>query len=320
MQKGRNMIQDIAPKSLNNQYDPAKKPCASSPVFHFQGKKLLCSVRQDRGPVQVCVSGPSSVSLTREISFPTYEQAAAAGAFKGGEPSVNGPVPDLSFIFSVGDDDCFLLRNGDALEIPGFTYEEIGVYRDAFPVENAYAAVTAFHLNNWYESERFCGHCGTPLVHDGVERMMRCPKCGNMIFPRINPCVIVGIMHEDKILCTQYNRPGSGRFALVAGFCEIGETIEDTVRREVMEEVGIRVKNITFYKSQPWAMSSSLLCGFLCEAESEDAHADGVELASARWFTRDELRECYTPSHVALTSNIITAFMNGEIGPENCRR
>ncbi len=307
------MIQDIAPRSLNNQYDAAKRPSSSSFVLHFTGKKLFCRIEEGAGPVEILVSGPSYATLTRELSFPTYGQLLAGGAVREGL-DVNGDEPDLSFIFTIGEDDYFLLRTGEVLELTGFGYEDISLFRDTFPKEKAYAAITAFHLNNWYESERFCGRCGSPLIHDGRERMMKCPKCGNMIFPRINPCVIVGVMHEDKILCTQYNRPGSGRFALVAGFCEIGETIEDTVRREVMEEVGIRVKNITFYKSQPWAMSSSLLCGFLCEAESEDAHADGVELSSARFFSRDELKECYTPSHVALTSNMITAFMNGEIG------
>lgn len=294
------MIQDIQPKKLNNQYDPSRMPKSDSPVLHLLGRKLFC--RLDG----------------QTISFPTYEQVFAAAGFSEEKmPGINTPKADLIYLFEIDGEDYFLLRRADSLSIEGFDYSDISVYGKSFPQDRSFAAITAFHLNNWYESEKYCGHCGTELVLDSKERMMKCPECGNMIFPRINPCVIVGVFYDGKILCTQYNRPNAGRFALVAGFAEIGETIEDTVRREVMEEVGLKVKNLTFYKSQPWGMSSSLLHGFLCEAESGDFHVDGVELASAHWFSREELLECYTPSHVALTSNIITRFMRGEIGPES---
>ena len=297
------MIQDILPKKLNNQYDAKRMPKADSPVMHLIGRKLLCSIEGET------------------ISFPSFEKiSSAAGFSEEHKPGINTPKADFIYLFEIDGEDYFLFRSSESLSVPGFDYSDISVYGKTFPQDRGYAAITAFHLNNWYDSEKFCGHCGAELELDGVERMMKCPKCGNMIFPRINPCVIVGVFYDGKILCTQYNRPNAGRFALVAGFSEIGETIEDTVRREVMEEVGLKVKNLTFYKSQPWGMSSSLLHGFLCEAESGDFHVDGVELASAHWFSREELKECYTPSRVALTSNIITRFMNGEIGPENIIR
>ncbi len=310
------MIQEIAPKKLNNQYIPSKRPCAQSAVLHFQGRRFLCRLEESKEGSEAALQAASlRASACRTVIFPRYEELyEALGLDKGRVLSVNTEEPGLSYLFSVDGEDYFLLRTKEALELEGFSYEDINVFRECFPLDRAYALSTAYHLNNWYESERFCGRCGTPLVHDGAERMMKCPKCGNMIFPRINPCVIVGVISGDRILCTRYNRPGAGNFALVAGFCEIGETIEETVYREVMEEVGIKVKRLTFYKSQPWAMSSSLLCGFLCELDGGDAHADGIELASARWYSRDELKECYTPSHIALTSHIITAFMNGEIG------
>ena len=295
------MIQDIFPKVFHNQYDPSRLPKASSCVLHFSGRRLLCHTEDT------------------QISFPSYEQVQAS-VFLGAQPSVGTPHPDLIFLFSVDEEDYFLLRKDEEISVNGFSYTDISIYGKTFPQDRAFAAASAFHLNNWYNSERFCGHCGAALELDQTERMMKCPKCGNMIYPRINPCVIVGVFYDDKILCTQYTRPNAGRFALVAGFGEFGETIEDTVRREVKEEVGLTVKNIRFYKSQPWAMSSSLLMGFLCEAESPDFQVDGVELASAHWFSREELKECYTPSHVALTSHIITKYMNGELSEEDCRR
>lgn len=107
------------------------------------------------------------------------------------------------------------------------------------------------------------GRCGTHLVHDMVERMVRCPQCGAMEFPKLFPAVIVGIVDSErnKVLVSRYANREYKRYALIAGFCEMGETVEETVHREVMEEVGLRVKNLRYYKSQPWPPSSSLLFG-----------------------------------------------------------
>ena len=91
--------------------------------------------------------------------------------------------------------------------------------------------MTAWHLYTWYRVNRFCGACGEKTVHDGKERMMRCEKCGNMIFPRIAPAVIIALTHGDKLILSQYAGRGTTRYGLLAGFIEIGETAEDTVRR-----------------------------------------------------------------------------------------
>jgi len=278
------MIQDIQPLEFDNQYRPDAKPLDEDFIFHFQGKKFLCKLEDN------------TLQLPKVKELKNLKNCIYLFAVKGKK-----------------EERYFLARQEETLSLSDFTYQDISVYRQSFPQDKAYAAITAFHLNNWYESEKFCGHCATPLIHDEKERMMRCPNCKNMIYPRINPCVIVGILYDNKILCTQYNRPNAGKFALVAGFCEIGETLEDCIEREVFEEVHLKVKNIRFYKSQPWGQSSSLLAGFLCEAESPDFKVDGLELASAHWYSREELKQCYTPSHIALTSNIITSFMNGKI-------
>ena len=117
----------------------------------------------------------------------------------------------------------------------------------------------------WYDTRRYCGRCATPLVHDATERMMRCPSCGCMEFPKLFPAVI-------------------------AGFAEMGETIEQTVHREVMEEVGLRVKNLAYYTTQPWPVSSSLLFGFFCELDGDSSlTVDHHELEDAEWILREEL-------------------------------
>ena len=130
----------------------------------------------------------------------------------------------------------------------------------------AVACITASQLYDWYRAHQFCGRCGAPAQQDAVERAMRCPACGGLVYPTISPAVIVAVTHGDRLLLTKYSqtaRPGTVRnYALIAGFAEIGEPLEGTVRREVMEEVRLPVKNIRYYKSQPWRITRSLLSGF----------------------------------------------------------
>lgn len=148
------------------------------------------------------------------------------------------------------------------LQIPGFAYSKMFDIRRRTPKHQVMAASTAWHLYVWYRDNRFCGRCGKETKEDESERMLRCPVCGNMIFPKVAPAVIVGVTDGDRILVTKYANREYKRYALVAGFTEIGETVEETVRREVLEEVGLHVKNIRYYKSQPWGFDLNLLLGF----------------------------------------------------------
>ena len=130
-----------------------------------------------------------------------------------------------------------------------------------------------------------------------------------MIYPKICPAVIVGIINKDKILVTKYAGKEKGKYALVAGFVEIGETLEETVRREVMEEVGVRVKNITYYKNQPWSFTDTLLVGFYCELDgSDEIKMDESELCVAEWKSREELD--VKLNDLSLTNEMIVNFLN----------
>ena len=145
-------------------------------------------------------------------------------------------------------------------------------------------------------------------MHDTTERAEVCSACGCKTYPRINPAVIIGIRNNDRILITKY-RTGYAHSALVAGFTEIGETLEDTVRREVMEEVGLKVKNITYYKSQPWGMVMDLLAGFFCDVDGDDRiRMDENELKYAEWVERDKLE--LQPSDISLTNEMMKVFQN----------
>ena len=140
---------------------------------------------------------------------------------------------------------------------------------------------------------------------------MRCPSCGNVMFPKISPAIIVAVTDDhNRLLVTKYAGRTKDQYALVAGFVEIGETLEETVQREVMEEVGLKVKNIRYYKSQPWSFSSTLLCGFFCEVDGDtDITLDTEELAVGEWFDRDNIP--VEDDGVSLTREMIGVFKIG---------
>ena len=144
--------------------------------------------------------------------------------------------------------------------------------------EICYAVMTGWHLYNWYRVNRYCGNCATPTVHDEKERMMRCPNCGNLIFPRIAPAAIIGLINGDKLMLSTYANRNFKRYGLLAGFIEIGETAEEAVEREVLEEVGLKVKNVRYYKSQPWGIAGNLSVGYFCDLDGDDVvHLDEDE-------------------------------------------
>lgn len=194
---------------------------------------------------------------------------------------------------------------------PGYEYRSMYKTRACYPKTAVLAAATGWHLSLWYRTNRFCGACGERTVHDEKERMLRCPSCGRLIFPVIAPAVIVGVIDGDRIILTTYAGREYKRYALIAGFTEIGESAEQTVRREVMEEVGISVKNITYYKSQPWGYDSNLLMGYFCQAdipEGGDGHLtiDRQELATGEWVNRDDIPDY--PEHLSLTHEMMVYF------------
>ena len=222
-----------------------------------------------------------------------------------------GTSDRLIYLLSV-DETAFFLHL-DAVAAPdGFAYRPIMACRDMSPAHMAFAAATAAHLGSWYDTHRFCGRCATAFVHHERERALLCPACGHVEYPRISPVVIVAITDGNRLLLTKYAR-GYDRYALVAGFVEVGETPEDAVRREVLEEVGLHVKNIRYFKSQPWAFSGSLLAGFFADLDgSDDVRVDEYELSEGTWFDRDHIPP--GESTMSLTQTMIEAFRNGE-GP-----
>lgn len=254
------MIQDIYPHKLLNPYLPEKKASPVSFVLSFNRDSVFTD----------------GISLPRFKDFEDVSQ------------------DDVIYLFSIdGEVDYFLYgyASDSVLELPGFSYKKVRDVRSSGKADRItmFAIFTSLHLYHWYSSNRFCGRCGKRTSLDSRERALRC-ECGNLIYPRLVPAVIVGVTNGDKLLVTKYNRPNATNYALVAGFTEIGETLEETVEREVMEETGLKVKNIRYYKSQPWGIVDDLLAGFYCEVDgSDEITMDSSELKVAEWRSKKDI-------------------------------
>jgi len=139
------------------------------------------------------------------------------------------------------------------------------------------------------------------------ERMLFCQSCGFQTYPSIAPCVIVAVYDQDRLLLTKYKGRAHSRYALIAGFSEIGESLEQTVCREVKEEVGLRVKNLHYYKSQPWPFTDTILAGFYAELDGDDTiKLQEDELSLGVWMNRADIPP--EIGKISLTSEMIEAF------------
>lgn len=286
------MIQDIAPYRLNNSFRRVEgKP--EDIVFVFNdGKVLTCMDEDDK------------------VTFPKLKQLIGDDFSEGPERSKKQAV----YVFSVDEAPMFLIFRRDFGEnIPkGMEYRPLRSLGEASQSWMAFAAVTASHINHWYEEHRYCGCCGSPTALSERERATVCPKCGNIQYPRISPVVMAAVTHGDRILVTRYaGRPYKG-LALIAGFVEIGESIEAALEREVMEEVGLKVKNLRYFGSQPWGFSDSVISGFFAELDgSSSIRLDRDELSEAVWMKREELPN--QEDGISITAAMIEAFRKGII-------
>lgn len=293
------MIQDIEPRHLDNQFK-CIEPEPKDIVLHFEGSSVLAKWQEER------------------IFYPDYEEFCA-----------NTDTSKFTFIYLLSIDEIryFLAMRKNEVqqgsfqgelsdsnvhteyksELKGYEFIGVNVFRKAAPKYRAFAAITGYHLYGWYRDNRFCGRCGRPLAHDTKERMLKCKCCDNTIYPKICPAVIIGVTDKDRLLLTKYAGRTYKNYALVAGFSEIGETFEQTVEREVMEEVGLKVKNIRYYKSQPWALSGSLLAGFFCELDGSDTiRLQEDELALGTWVNANDLE--LEDDGISLTREMILKF------------
>lgn len=283
------MIQDIYPHVFRNEYQPGAEAGPDDAVMAWNGKTFLAAADFEKGT----------------LDYPKVRDLKT------------GPG-ELVYLFSIDGRGYYLLRCGAEAQAPdlladpgGFAFYTLQDLRRSRlePRLNVFAAFTGYHLADWYDANRFCGWCGAKSAYDKTERAMRCPVCGKIEYPRINPACIIGVTNGDKLVTIRY-RQGYGGMALIAGFTEIGETLEETVAREVMEEVGLKVKNIRYCKSQPWGIAADILTGFFCEVDGDDTiRIDENELKFAAWTAREDIEP--QKLDYSLTGEMMMLFKQG---------
>lgn len=277
------MIHEIQPHRFDNHYIPGKQPETTDFILHFKGNSLLMKTECD------------------EIEIPQLRDLK----------NIN-KNPEFTFLFTLDSTSCFLLWD-ETEEVPQhLEFQEIGFFRTIHHRETGWIAIVAYHLHNWYAEHRFCGKCGSPTHHKTDERAIACMHCGTVVYPKISPAIIVAITSGNKILLARNANFKGGWYSLIAGYVDVGETLEETVMREVKEEIGINVSNIRYYKSQPWALSGSMMVGFTSEADDQQPiEVDGKEITTADWFTRDNL-PAY-PSNASIAGEMIEKFAAGKL-------
>ena len=258
---------------------------------------------------QVCPK-PAGLYPDKQSCSKSVERVPAMPVYPVLEDLPTGK-PEPVYAFRIDEIEYFLDIGGCIYHLDGFQYLEVRELRRVLDNVNGMAVFTGYHLHQWYSQSRFCGRCAARTIVDDTERVMACPSCGHRIYPRLQPAVIVGVINKDKLLMTKY-QVGFRYYALVAGFAEIGETLEETVKREVLEETGLKVKNIRYYKSQPWGIAQDVLCGFYCDVDGNDQiRLDENELKLAEWKSRDEIE--LHPDSFSLTNEMMRMFKEGKI-------
>lgn len=274
------MIQDIFPHKFDNCFKPDIEPVDEDILFDFEKEAVFC--RTDG----------------KDVFFPHVKDLSGN--------------PKLTYLFEIDGRHFFLISESCQKINGNYEYTPLCSLRkkDAASKPLIFAAITAHHLYDWYSSSAFCGCCGQKTKHSKRERAMVCPACGKVFYPRINPAVIVGVTDGDNILLTKYAGRDLPFYALVAGFTETGESLEETVKREVMEETGLEVANIRYYKSQPWGFSGSILSGYFCDVSGNTAiRMDTNELKEALWMPRGDVPG--QPDDFSLTNEMMLAFRDG---------
>lgn len=326
------MIQDILPHKYDNSF---KQPALAKDSFllYIHRGTILLRGRDEQGKEN---QEQGKKQDYREKIYASAHTLPAPDALElpaAAQLEETGLIPGLSaraeYLFSIDEIPYFMVRSAEgdpalklAEEENQETFQEDGSGKFSFqgpayfrimqPEYQAFAAITAVQLFRWKESRKFCGCCGSRTEDSRTERALVCTKCGHTEYPKICPAVIVAVTDGDRLLMSRYKGRAYRGYALIAGFVEIGETFEETVRREVMEEVGLKVKNIRYYKSQPWAFTDTEMIGFFAELDGDDAiRLQEDELSEAGWYRRDEIPE--DVSSISVGSEMKMAFKHQRI-------
>ncbi len=266
---------------------------------HLRDNAMLISALEGQAQARAYVIYRDSVLVTRDNGVATSRIAPALARDIGAEP-------DAIFIGMEGDTPlfAFAIRSNAAeqatSDVRTFADLRMMAVEGTVPMHEIGPLAAAKSLVHWHGRHRYCANCGaaTHIKKAGWQR--DCPMCEAQHFPRTDPVVIMLVTHGDKCLLGRQSRFPPGMWSCLAGFVEPGETIDDAVRREVVEEAGLRCGSITYLGSQPWPYPSSLMIGCIAGALNEEIIVDSNELEDARWFSREEIRLIREHNHPQL--------------------
>ena len=250
----------------------------------------------------------SSIALpspfpTRGLWFIVRESRVLV-AESGGLPlhfDVVGETLRMQYLGRLGDEHCFAAEVAPELEPPaGWRWSDLRSLYGRLSDAHYALAGRALQLIDWERTHLYCGGCGTPTRARTAERSRECPACGLVAYPRIAPALMALVRRlPDEILLARSPRFPPGMYSALAGFAEPGETLEQCLHREVLEEVGIKVENLRYFASQPWPFPHSLMIAFVCDYRSGEIAADLLEIEDARWFKIARLPSLPQPISIA---------------------
>ncbi|HEY4119822.1 MAG TPA: NAD(+) diphosphatase [Byssovorax sp.] len=230
------------------------------------------------------------------VLFPTEAEALAMGA----------RVDDADRLGSLDDADALAVPLAGDVAGP---FEPLGLRALAALVDGGLfgVIVRALHAADWLTTSRFCGRCGARTARVADERCMACPACGLHLYPRISPAIITLVRKGDLALLASNAKFPGAFYSTLAGFADIGESLEQTLAREVHEETGVRVRDVRYFGSQPWPFPNSLMIGFTAAWESGEIVVDPKELSDAKWFDVDALP--VIPPRLSIARQLIDAWI-----------
>jgi NAD+ diphosphatase len=215
---------------------------------------------------------------------------------------------DQVYLGQLGDRHCFAVALADdALAPPGTDLVDLRALLELLTPEQRSLASRASQIVSWRRTQRYCGRCGSRSEDKPDEHARVCPSCGLVVYPRLSPAVIVAVVRDDRLLLARAPRFKGGLYSVLAGFVEPGETLEECVHREVREEVGVEVRNVRYFGSQPWPFPDSLMVGFTAEHAAGEIRPDPAEVVDAGWFTADALPR--VPSPISIARALIDWFV-----------
>ena len=203
---------------------------------------------------------------------------------------------------------CYSAEITEDADVPsGMIFEGLRQVYGCLDEDLFWLAARAVQIVDWDRNHRYCSRCGAPLKAKNTERAKECPTCGLLYFPRLAPAIIVLVERGNQLLLARSRHFMSGVYSVIAGFVEPGETLEQAVEREIREEVGIAVKNIHYFASQPWPFPHSLMIGFTATYAGGDISLDDAEIEDAGWFTSQNLPTL--PGKISIARKLIDWFL-----------